>query len=333
MIYLGVDAHKRTSYLCACDQDGREVLSRRIKTCRRELHEAIAELGGPVSSTLEASYCWGPVFDWLGEVCSRVELAHPGRVRLIAESMIKTDRIDAGVLAALLRAGLLPTSYASSAAERSAKRVLRHRCALVGIRTQVKNRIHSLLSQQEVEPPPLSDLFGASGLSWLRGVRLPGSDGRLLSIQLQLLDQLSEHIRSSNALIARLAAGDAAVSLLRSVPGLGVLLSVLIRVEVGEIARFRSPAKLVSYAGLAPATYSSAGRTRHGHLLRSCNRWLRWAFIEAVAPALRADPALGEHYQSLKSRRCSADARASTARKIAVLAWHVWKRGSGYERR
>jgi transposase len=286
-----------------------------------------------MKAVLEASYCWGPMFDWLDELADEVVLAHPSKVRAIAEARIKTDKIDSETLAHLLRADLIPKAYAPSKDVRAVKRVLRQRLFLVQLRTMVKNRIRALLAQHAIELPKLSDLFGKSGMAWLRQVDLPDPDGCLLREDLQLLQVFAEKVASTETLIEQLARGDEAVVWLSSLPGIGKFLSVVLRWEVDNIERFREAKKFASYTGLVPSTYASSSRTVHGRLTKRGNKWLRWAFIEAVTPAVRRSASLRSRYQRIKMRRGAKDARTAIARKLAELAWTVWTERRCYEER
>jgi transposase len=257
-------------------------------------------------------------------VADEVILAHPLKVRAIADARIKTDKLDSEMLAHLLRADLIPEAYAPSKETRATKRVLRQRMFLVRLQTMVKNRVWALLWQHGTEPPPVSDLFGKKGLTWLREeTELPEPDGRLLREEVGLAETLKQKIRSTESLIAELAEGDEAVGWLRSLPGIGEFFSVLIRHEVGEMERFPSPKKFASYTGLVPSTYASGKRLTHGRLTKEGNKWLRWAFIEAVSPAIRCSPYLRGYYMRIRTRRGTKDARTATARKLAELAWTV----------
>jgi len=182
--------------------------------------------GEPLSACLEAGYHWGPVYDWLDELCEEVTLVHPAKVRLIGESLIKTDKIDSGILAQLLRVDMIPEAYASSTEERKIKRILRQRLFLVGLRTALKNRINNLLAQYDFQKPEVTDLFGLKGMVWLCSLQLPGHDNRVLHADLELLEQIKVHLSSSDHLIANISSGDLAVWWLRSIPGIGKFLSV-----------------------------------------------------------------------------------------------------------
>jgi transposase len=331
MLYVGVDAHKRESQVTVMDEEGRVVKRTRVPSTREGIHEALGRYRQPLKAVLEASYCWGPIHDWLDEVAEEVVLAHPTKVRAIAEARIKTDEIDSETLAHLLRANLIPAAYAPGPQTRATKRVLRQRMFLVRVRTMLKNRIQAVLAQHAVARPEVSDLFGKAGREWLKGLLLPEPDGSLVREEVDLLEEITRRIEVTEELIAKLAAGDPAVAWLASVPGIGNFFSVLIRYEVDNIKRFRSAKKFASYTGLVPATYASGDRLVHGRITKQGDRWLRWALVEAVTPAITFSPWLRRYYERIKARRGPKDARVATARKLAELVWTVWTERRKYE--
>jgi transposase len=324
MLYVGIDAHSKTSWITVMDEKGKILKREQISTSRKNVRRSLGRYRQPVKAVVEASRSWGPIYDWLDEVSDDVLLAHPAKVRAIAEARIKTDKIDSETLAHLLRADLIPQAYAPSKDVRAKKRVLRQRMFFVRVRTMLKNRIKALLSQHSVETPQVSDLYGKKGLKWLNALELPEPDGKLLKEDLGLLLVLNERIATTENLIAELSADDDAVDWLLSLPGIGKFLSVLIRYEVDNIKRFSSAKKFTGYTGLVPSTYASGERMVHGRLTKRGNKWLRWAFIEAVTPAIRKSSMLRRYYDKIKSRRGCKDARVATARKLAELVWTVW---------
>jgi transposase len=163
-----------------------------------------------------------------------------------------------------------------------------------------------------------------------RQARIPDPDGRLLFEGLGLLAVLNKRIGATECLIKDLSAGDEAVGWLSSLPGIGEFFSVLIRYEVDRMARFSSAKKFTGYTGLVPSTYASGNRVVHGRLTKQGNKWLRWAFIEAVTPAIRKSPSLRRYYEKIKIRRGAKDARTATARKLAELTWTVWTERRSY---
>lgn len=333
MLYVGVDAHKSASQITVVDATGKILKRKRILSCEAAVRQALEGYQEPLKAVVEASYSWAPMYDWLGQVADEVVLAHPLKVRAIAGARIKTDEIDSETLAHLLRADLIPQAHASSRETRAREGVLRQRMFFTRLRTMLKNRIRALLVQHSVELPKVTDLFGSSGDEWLRTVNLPEPDGSLLRQSLKMMDALQQQIAATDGLLKRLAQGDEIVRLLASVPGIGTFLSVLVRWEVEEMTRFREAKKFASYTGLVPSSYASGNRIVHGRLTKQGNKRLRWAFIEAVSPAVRTSPYLRSYYQRIKLRRGAKDARTATARKLAELVWAIWTERRCYEER
>lgn len=315
------------------DEAGKIIARKRIASNGQELREFFTNYEEPIKAVVEASYNWGLVYDWLDDIVADVVLAHPARVRAIADARIKTDTIDSQTLAHLLRADLIPEAYAPSKETRAIKRVLRQRMFFVRVQTMVKNRIHALLAQHALELSDATDLYGKAGLAWLQHLTLPAPDGQLLRDDLSLLATLRERIIATDRLIAQLAKGDEAVMWLDSLPGIGSFFAVLLRYEIDDVTRFRSAKKLACYTGLIPSTYSSNTRVYHGPLTKQGNKWLRWALIEAVGSAVRASSSLRQYYDGIKARRGAKDARVCVARKLAELAWTVWTERRCYEDR
>lgn len=113
MLYVGVDAHKSTSQVTVMDVYGNILQRRRIASSPAAVRQVLSSYEEPLRAVLEASYAWAPMYDWLDEVADEVILAHPLKVRAIAEARIKTDKIDSETLAHLLRADLIPEAPAS----------------------------------------------------------------------------------------------------------------------------------------------------------------------------------------------------------------------------
>ena len=214
---------------------------------------------------------------------------------------------------------------------RAVKRVLRQRMFLVRVKTMFKNRIHATVSQHNLERPKVTDLFGVAGMSWLQSLDLPYPDNLILAEDLKFLSEVRERIKATEGLIKDLSRGDTAVKLLRSIPGIGDFFSVLIRYEVGDISRFRSPEKFACFTGPVPSTYSSGEKTFHGRITKQGNKYLRWAPVEAVRPAVMTSSELRFYYERIKRRKGAGDARVATARKLACITWHVLTEQRLYE--
>lgn len=335
MIHVGIDHHKRFSHVVAMDDFGQIYWDDRI-TSQREMFELLKErlpAGEPVQSVLEAGPNWGILYDELEALGFNPKLSNPLKNRLIGESFVKTDKIDATALAVMLRAGITPEVHVPPREVRAQKNLLRQRFWLVRIQTALKNRIHALIARNHVEPPEVTDIFGAHGRAWLKAVELPDPDGKLLKADLELLDGLREQIRQTEKWVAEELKANANAAILETLPGVGKLLAALIALEVDTVSRFARPEKLASYSGLVPSTYSSGGKTTHGGLIPTCNHHLRYAFIEAASTAVRVSPHFSAYYRRLRGRKSAQEAMPAVARKLCEVAWHCLRKGEPYRER
>jgi transposase len=257
------------------------------------------------------------------------------KVKAIADAKIKTDKIDATVLAHLLRADLVPEAWAPSGKARELRIALRERMFYVRLRTMVKNRIVTMFDrypEQTAQLKKLCDLFGKEGRKQLAGLEVAAMDRIQIDRGLDFIADINVRIKQSEATIREMTKANAHVKLLKTIPGIGEFFARLIEAEIDDVSRFRAAKKLAAYAGLVPSTYSSGGKTYHGRIVKQGNKWLRWAFVEAVAPAIAADPQLRAHYEHLKTRGVNK-ARVAVARKLLTIAFQVLRDQRAYERR
>lgn len=333
--YVGVDYHRAFSYVTVIDARGKTIREGVVGNSREAVGAFLRGSGcdGSAVGVLEATRNWTVMHDWLEEFLGEVHLAHPVKVKAIAEAKIKTDKIDARVLADLLRADLVPEAYVASREAREVRLVLRRRMFLVRVRTMVKNRIVGVLDRypEQMAHRPTKEVFSKQGIAWLRCVELKEVDRKLVDDDLALLEELSRHIGRTEGLVSSLSEGDERVKLLRTIPGLGDFFSLLIAYEVDDIRRFASEKKFFSYIGIIPSTRCSGGKTFHGCLTKQGNKYLRWAFIEAVYPAIRKDRWLRAYYERLKVKKGPNLAKVATARKLAGIAYRVLSEGRAYQ--
>lgn len=335
MLSVGIDYHKRFSQMAVVDETGRRCGGGRVPNDFSRVEEFIGSLGKPCRAVIEAGWGWGVMYDWLSqlEAVKEVQLAHPYRTRAIAAAQIKTDSIDAHTLAQLLRADLIPRAYMPGRETRRLRDVVRQRLFLVRLRTMVKNRVHALLEKYHVALPPMADAFGKVGRTFLKEVELPAAGRQILDQDLRLLEVLSQEIRQTEAELKVEFADDRRMELLTSIPGIGLLLGAVIALEIDDIRRFPTAKKLIAYAGLAPTTYASGDRSRHGKLLPQCNKWLRWALVEAAWIAVRRSPYFRTQFGLRVRQKGSKTAIIAVARRLLEIVWCVLTENRPYEAR
>src|SRR3954463_12098548 len=246
-------------------------------------------------------------------------------VKGLAPLAAKTDRIDAWVLAELSRRELVPAIWLPHPGVRAERERARWRLHLVRHRTALKNRIHAILMAFG-HPCPVSDLFGAAGRRLLASLELAEPWAGDVAAALRLIDELDAEIAGCEAALRTAGADHRYVPLLTTVPGIGWVLGYTIAAEIGDIARFPTPKKLVGYTGLCPTVYQS-GRKDHRHsLAKNGPKYLRWALIEAPPHAAR-HPVYAERYQRTRGRlgkqRGAKIARIDLARQLAEAIWHM----------
>ncbi|MEO0123376.1 MAG: IS110 family transposase [candidate division WOR-3 bacterium] len=333
--YLGVDAHKKYSVVAVATEDGTFKTIVRIANTVEEVHKLFTSLenNSTYQVVLEAGRNWGVVYD-LFESMPQVEkvlLANPVKVKAIAHAHLKTDTVDAKTLAHLLRVNYIPEVYVPAKEIRVKKYLLRHRTFLVNTSTRIKNRIHILLERNHIPLPSVTDLFGRLGRRFLESVVLPGEESLLLKQHLQLLQYVESLLKDLREVIKDDLFQDERVRLLQTIPGIGEVFAPLIALEIDDINRFKSYRHFWSYCGLVPSIYASGGRIYHGHLIKGCNKWLKWAFIEAVYPATRSSPYLGFYYEKKSRLKGKATAAIATARKLAMFAYWVLRTKKEYQ--
>lgn len=328
---IGMDVGKKYSWLRAISTETGEILGdERLPNRKEEFLSFLDGLPHPIRLVMEATGNWQYPYECMEGLVEEIQLAHPLKAKAIASARIKTDRIDAGILAHLGMADLVPQAYIPPREVRDLREILRHRAFTVYLQTAVKNRIHSCLSKQGIEAP-FTDLFGKSGLAWLKTLEIREPYRSLLDQDLRILEILQDEIRKATRTINALAEENPRVRLILPVRGLGKYSIMLILAEIGDVHRFPTEKHLVSFAGLCPSTFQSGKVFYHGRLTKQGSKWLRWILVEAAQHYAKAPGRLGDLYRRIERKRGSKVARVVVAREILVCIYHCLKKGVVFE--
>jgi len=329
MWYVGVDQHKRFSQVAVMDERGKVMDERRLyHDDPGKLRNYFRRWGDGIA-VLEATRNWDWLYDLLEGQFKAVKMSNPGRTRIIAEARVKTDKVDARVLAHLVRTGFLPEAYTPPSDIRDAREVHRYRIWLLRIQTQVKNRIHTILDRLGIQHP-WTDLFGKHGREFLESLSLRSPYDLEMRGLLRVLDRVVAEATLAMRAIKKTLRETPEGGLLMTVPGIGEVLAYLILYEVGEISRFPSEKKFAAYCCLVPSTRQSADHTYHGRTGRNGNLYLKWAFVEAAHKAIKGDPYLGAWCERLCRKKGKGKAIVAVARKLAVAVYHMLRNGVEY---
>jgi transposase len=301
------------------DPDGIEEFAGKLTTFHDEVRAVVESTGN----------LWIQIHDRLEEHGFDVALSNPSKTRLIAEAKVKTDKVDARTLAALLRADMLPTCYVPGEEQRSRRELLRHRLNLVKNRTEVKNRIHGLLDKHGLRMPEATP-FSRGNVAWLRGLDLGFMDDAILRSDLAVLEAVDAQVTLIEGKIAVLAAENRRVRLLMTMTGVGYFTAMLVVSEVGDVGRFRGDKEFASWMGLVPSVHQSGEKTRIGGISGPGNKRLRWALVESAQTAVRYDPRLGGMYERMSRRRGSGCAMVAVAHEMSRIMYFMLSRGEPY---
>jgi transposase len=328
--YIGVDFHMQHSSVAVMDKDGAIKDERKLYHAdTRELIDYFSSFDKDTSVALEATRNWYWFVDLLQELELNVKLVHAKKVRIIAESTIKTDKIDARILAHLDRCSFLPTAYIAGKETRSQRELLRYYMNLVRLRASVKNRVHAILAKNNIHHV-FSDLFGNAGTLFLKELSLPPIFRMELDGYLNVLENLKAHILEAKKEIEKTCKDLKYVQRLITTPGISYFTGLLLASEIADIARFSTFKKLCCYAGLASRTRQSADTTRHGHIVKDSNKYIRYALIEAVPTAVRKDQRLLSFYTKIRRQKGVNKARIATARKLLIAIYFMLKNNTDY---
>jgi transposase len=261
----------------------------------------------------------------------RVVIANPKQVRIIAHAKIKTDTIDAGVLAQLYASGFLPEVWIADEATQALRRQVTRRNQIVRQRSRLKNIIQSILHSHLIPSCPHADLCGPKGRKWLAEQVLPEDECLAIERHLREFDRLGDDLKVVERDLARAALTDERVTRLMTIPGIDMVVALALIAAVGDIERFDAPRKLVSYLGLNPSVRQSGpGPAYHGRITKQGRGHARGMLVEAAWVAARAPGPLRAFFLRIRARRGQHIAAVATARKLAVLLWHLLSKGESY---
>jgi len=327
--FVGLDVHKRVVEACVIDQGGEVVRRERFVLSRRILERFAARvLRSSDCVALEVTTnCWA-VADALRPHVARVTVSNPMATRAIAQAKVKTDKVDAHVLAQLLRCDYLPEVWQPDEATRRLRELTGRRSALVGQRTRMRNRIHSVLAMRIVEAP--ARLFNAEGLQWLGNLELDAQARMLVDSDLRQLDLVRKEIDALDAELARRGYARAEVKLLMTLPGVDVATAEAILAAWGDVQRFPDGDHAASYLGLVPSTKQSANQCYHGPITKRGNSQARWMLIEAAQHLDTHPGPLGCFFRRLLRKKNRNVAVTAAARKLAWIGWRMLVTGEPY---
>jgi len=332
-VYVGIDVHKHYCQAALMSEQGLITHELRFEN-NSEGASTLLDLAKSVDPHIKAvvepsANFWIRIYDKLEDEGVDVKLTNPLRTKAIAEARIKTDRIDAKTLAYLLRGDLVAESYVPSRKNRERRALIRHRASLIRMRVDIKNRIHALLDKHELTHN-YTDLFGKQGLEWLHSLQLPAPDQEILQSNLKVVETLNEQIRNMDIQVAKDATSDEKAKLLMTMPGVDYYAAMVLLSEIGDVHRFSSDEKLVSWVGLAPQVHQSGESNWTGHITRKGSSRARWILGQCAQSTRQHDPRMREFYERVERKHGSQKAIVAVARKMLAIMYVMLIRNEPY---
>ena len=330
MRVVGLDIHRVFAEAVMLD-GGKLVRLGRIGMTRDHLEAFAKTLTHDDHVVLEATGNAAAVVEAIAPHVGRVVVANPRQVRLIAHAKIKTDAIDAAVLARLYASNFLPEVWIPDQRTLALRRQVTRRNQVVRQRVRLKTIVQSILHAHLVPQCPHADLFGHKGRAWLTAQHLPEDEREAVERHVREYDRAGEDLRVVERELARGALADASAKRLMTIPGIDMVVAVGLTAAIGPIERFKKPDQLVSYIGLNPSVHQSGeGPARHGRITKQGRTHARTMLVEAAWQAVRGPGPLRAFYQRVSSRRGNHVAAVAVARKLAVIVWHLLVKGEDY---
>jgi transposase len=311
MLYVGLDVHTRRSSLCILNNDGKIVKQDLIRGAWPSVLERLGKIDQPFSICYEASCGYGHLYDRMAPLAQQVTVAHPGQLRLIFKSKKKHDRIDANRLAKLLYLGEVPAVHVPNVEGRGWRKLIEFRQKLLARRVASKNQIRSVLRGNGISAP--RGLWTKKGMAWLGSLELPAAEKLAVEMEQQELQDVGGRIKRVEAELAKIAQQHAGVSLLMTIPGVGIRTAEAFCAYVDDVRRFARSRQVGSYFGLVPCQDSSAGKDRFGHITREGPATVRKLLCESAWSCVRFNPTLRAFYERVMNND-------PDRKKIAIVA-------------
>lgn len=332
MIHVGIDLHFDNMFNSAINDNGKRISEGRLTADEQGLQEWFARFDEPVQAVVECTGFWYWVADWCQANGIPLILAHSKMTKAISYAKVKTDKIDAHILAELLRVGLIPQAHMQMGAQRDLRELTRGRLRMVRRRERLQCSLWNLAAKYNINIHSFETgwrypdhLWG-----WLKP-QLPEFLRLEAHMLLNQAIQIQQHIHELEEAIGQQGEFTPDLERLLPVPGFGLVTSWSVLAEVGEITRFPSDKKFLSYSRVVPGSKNSSKTRRHKSGSKDGNKYLRLAFGQAAVHACRHYGPVKKFYNKIRKRSGKKVARAVVAKELAKIVWHILSKQEDYK--
>jgi transposase len=326
--FVGLDIHKDVVEYCILDAAGKKLDGGRI-ICEHSVLINFAEkvLAKSDILAMEATTNTWSIVDILEPYVAKIVIGNPLKTKAIAEAKIKTDKVDALILAQLLRCDFLPSVWIPDTKTRVLRRLSSFRKSLVQEATSTKNRIKNVLNHLLIKHVVS---WTKDGLDDLRKIEMPTHERIIMDSEIAMLENFFIQIEKVEIEIRHLAYEEENVRLLMTLPGVDYNTATAVLAAFGDISRFRDASHAASYLGLVPSTRKSADMCHHGPITKAGSGLARSLLCEAAQHFHRHNGPLGVFFRRIAAKKGWGRAIVAGAHKLAVLCFHMLKNKEPY---
>jgi len=330
--YCGIDLHARMMYVCVVDQTGTVIVHRNLATTREAFEQVIGPFRGEVVVCVECIFSWY----WIADLCSELGVAfvlgHALYMKAIHGGKTKNDKIDSQKIAGLLRGGMLPMAHAYPQEHRSTRDLLRRRMYLMHQQSELLAHIQNTNIQYNL--PGFEKRIGSPSNRTTLAEHFEEPMVRTsIEADIDVLDRLHEVLlKIERTVLAQAREADpVGLQLLRSIPGVGKILSLVILYEMEDVKRFPKVGNFISYARLVKCSRESAGKKSGARNSKIGNAHLKWAFSEAAVLFLKDHQAAKDWHDKLVSKYGKAKSLSIMAQKLGRTVYFMLKRKEPFD--
>jgi transposase len=330
--YCGIDLHARSMYVCLVNHDGEILVHRNMKAAPDPCLKAVAPYRDGLVVGVECIFTWY----WLADLCAQegipFVLGHARYMKAIHGGKAKNDKIDSQKIAALLRGGMLPQAYVYPAEMRATRDLLRRRTHLMRTRAELLAHVQHTNSQYNLPEIGKKIAYKANRDGVAERFADPAVQ-KSIAVDLALITYYDQLLTDLDLSIVKNAKHHDANTFyrLRSVPGVGKILALVMLYEIHDIHRFPRVQDFVSYCRLVKCAKESAGKRYGTSGKKIGNAYLKWAFSEAAVLFLRHNPAGQKFLAKLEHRHGQGKALTVLAHKLARAVYYMLKRQTVFD--
>jgi transposase len=330
--YCGIDLHTKNMYVCILNQEGKILLHQNANVCEKTLLKCIKPYLPDLVIAVECIFTWY----WMADFCAQHNipfvLGHALYMKAIHGSKTKNDKIDSHKIALLLRAGMIPMAYVYPQEMRSTRDLLRRRMHFMRKRSELLAHIQNTKNQYNL-PSFEKTISRKSNRGQVINHFTDPAVQKSMELNLTLINQYDNILRQTeNYILNHVKVHNPnEFYLLRTIPGVGEILALVMLYEIHDILRFEKVQHFTSYARLIKPQKESAGKVKGTGNGKMGNSYLKWAFSEATILLIRDKKEIKDFHARLKNKHGKARALAIISHKLGRAVYYMLKKQKPFD--